>query len=96
MCSIKEDIRESENLPHKAIHTKVLSPLTKVLNSLPVVVIITWTTPCDNVLCIHWAGWKLCSTAAVKIYDFEWSSGREGEMPASLLEMIRFILAEDI
>ena len=34
MLSMQEEIGECEDLPHKAIHTKLLSPFAKIFNPL--------------------------------------------------------------
>ena len=49
------DLRESEDLPHKAIHTEILSPFTEVFDPLPLVghTAIARFTPCDEVLRIQ-------------------------------------------
>lgn len=89
MYSMQVNIGGSEDLPYKAIYTKILSPFTKVLNTVAFLVLITSTktTPCNKVLRIQRTARHLHGTASIKIYDFEGPSGCECEMPARLLEM---------
>lgn len=77
-CSIQEDIGGSETIPYKAIHSKILSPFTKVFNSPPFVKYSARTgfTPREKVLGIHRTIWKLRGAAPIEIYDFEGSGGR--------------------